>query len=121
MIKRKKKSIEKVEEEIREAGRMKIFHDLLWSKLPRKKVCSSCGVEIHGQNKSYYWDHLIEKSVHPELKYAEWNMYFCCGECHGSKTNGFPTDKHKQAIEEAKKKYEETILLQKEDLRTQEG
>lgn len=34
-------------------------------------------------------------------------MFFCCGECHTKKGNGFPTKKHQKAINKAKEKYEE--------------
>lgn len=103
--KKQSKTSEKLEEERIEAGRMRLFFDLLWAALPREKHCSSCGVRIYGENKSIYWDHLIEWSKRPDLKYEEGNMYFCCFECHQKKSNGFPTEAHKAAIEEAKLKF----------------
>lgn len=105
-IKRKEKTQEQKEKDREEGARMWFFFSLLWSKLPKDKFCSSCGTPIWGENKSYYWDHLLEwkKDEYAHLKYEEENMYFCCGDCHTKKTNGFPTPKHKEAIEEAKKK-----------------
>jgi len=37
------------------------------------------------------------------LKYEKKNMFFCCGDCHTKKGNGFPVEKHREAIEKAKK------------------
>ena len=78
---------------------------MLWSKLPKEKKCSSCGRRIYGENKPLYWDHLLERNKYPHLQYEEENMYFCCGECHTSKTNGWPKPNHKAAIEHAKQKF----------------
>lgn len=79
----------------------------LWEKLPKKKKCQSCGAPIWGENRSYYWDHLLEKNKYPECRMEEWCLYFCCFTCHSLKTNGFPTKNHKKAIQEAKNKYQE--------------
>lgn len=105
MIKRKKKSISDIEIDRVGAARMKLFYDLLWSKLPKDKRCTSCNIPIYGDNKPLYWDHLIEQQKRPDLIYEEGNMYFCCGECHQLKTNGYPNENHKQAMMMAKEKY----------------
>lgn len=82
----------------------------LWRALPEKK-CWSCGAKIYGPNKPLYWDHLLEKSKYPELRYEKENLYFCCGDCHQKKNMGWPTDKHKQAI----KKAESIFLTQNQE------
>lgn len=77
--------------------------DELWEKLPKPRKCWSCDKKITGQNLSVYWDHLLEREFYPEFTLEERNLYFCCLKCHDSKTKGFPTEEHKQAIERAKK------------------
>ena len=74
----------------------------LWKSMPYKKFCKSCGTPIYGEFSTLYFDHLLEKKMYPEFTFEEKNIYFCCGNCHLSKTNGFPTENHKKAIEEAK-------------------
>lgn len=51
------------------------------------------------------FDHLLEKSTYPDIMYERWNIFICCFQCHGNKSNGFPGDKHKEAIERAKEIY----------------
>lgn len=72
----------------------------MWKSLTSKK-CWSCDKKIYGPNKPLYWDHLLEKSKYPELRYERKNLFFCCPDCHAKKEAGFPTAKHKQAIDMA--------------------
>jgi hypothetical protein len=51
------------------------------------------------------FDHLLEKSKHPELKYEKENIILVTFEEHEKKTNGFPDEKHKELIEVAKQKF----------------
>lgn len=81
------------------------FFQQLWKNLPKNKYCQSCGVKIYGENKPLYWDHLLERNKYPNLQYEKDNMFFCCGDCHASKTNGWPKPKHKEAIEKAKQQF----------------
>lgn len=104
-MRKSNKKEEKLEQELRDKALMKFFFDLLWSELPKDKFCFSCGKKIWGENKPLYWDHLLEKQKYPEYKYEKENMYFCCGDCHESKSSGYPTEKHKAAIEAAKQKF----------------
>ena len=69
------------------------------------RYCQSCECRIYGENKNYYHDHLIEKSSHPKLKYEMGNLALVCLECHTKKTNGSPTERHRELIEAAKKRY----------------
>lgn len=74
----------------------------LWKKLPKVKECTSCGKRIWGDFLTLYFDHLLPKKKYPQFEFEEKNIYFCCADCHTKKENGFPTDKHKEAIEKAK-------------------
>lgn len=55
---------------------------------------------------SWMFDHLLEKSKYPDIKYEKWNILMVTFQQHSMKTNGYPVELHKQAIEESKKKYE---------------
>lgn len=55
--------------------------------------------------RSYYFDHLIEKSSRPDLAYEKDNIFICCLACHTLKTDGHPTEVHKEAIEKAIEKF----------------
>ncbi len=54
---------------------------------PRK--CKSCDKPIYGDFAPIYFDHLLEKSSFEEIAMEEWNIYFCCTDCHNLKNNGF--------------------------------
>ncbi len=73
----------------------------IWNKLPEKN-CWSCGSYLGEEALSMFFDHLLEKSNRPDLDLNEDNIFICCSQCHTLKTNGKPTEKHKEAIEEAK-------------------
>lgn len=74
----------------------------LWKKMPYTKKCRSCGTKIWGEFLTLYFDHLLPKKKYPKFEFEEKNIYFCCGECHSKKENGFPTVNHKNAMEKAK-------------------
>jgi 5-methylcytosine-specific restriction endonuclease McrA len=76
---------------------------MIWKKRPHE--CESCGRFLGNEALSSYFDHLLEKSTYPELRYKEENIFLVCVECHDKKTRGFPTDKHKEAIVNFKTKY----------------
>jgi 5-methylcytosine-specific restriction endonuclease McrA len=82
--------------------RKKMFLDI-WSKLT-KKNCWSCNAYLGEEPLSIFFDHLVEKSKHPELDLVKENIYICCVDCHTKKTMGNPTEAHKKAIKEAKLK-----------------
>lgn len=96
------KTVEQMEENSRETQKMWDLFTHLWNRLPARKYCWACKAPIWGENLSIYWDHLLEKSSFPELKFEEQNLFFCCPDCHTRKGNGFPHIVHKQAIEKAK-------------------
>ena len=73
----------------------------VWKKLKRKN-CQQCGVYLGSTIKSYFFDHLIERSKRPDLELEEKNIFICCGNCHTNKTNGNPGEIHRKAIENVK-------------------
>lgn len=81
------------------------FFQQLWDRMPKKKNCQSCGAPIWGENKTYYWDHLLTQQKYPECRLMDWCLYFCCLECHQKRTNGHPTENHAKAIEKAQQHY----------------
>lgn len=100
--KQKQKNKEKAEA----TKRLHVFFLELWDKLPKNKKCICCGDSIWGEISTIYFDHLLEKSKYPELAMEIDNIYYpVCSNCHGSKTNGYPKPKHKEAILKAKEKY----------------
>lgn len=73
-----------------------------WKLKPH--ICQSCGCRLLGENKSIYHDHLLEhgRERYEHLKYEMDNLFLVCFDCHTKKGNGYPTEKHKEAIEIAK-------------------
>lgn len=94
--KQKEKNIVKKELTIQQ---FEMFREI-WEE--REHICQSCGKQLYGEPLSLYFDHLLEKSQYKELTLVKENIYICCGDCHSAKTNGFPTQNHKIAIEKAK-------------------
>lgn len=83
--------------------KMYALFDLHWDTHPDKK-CESCGKQLWGENLTIYHDHLLEKSVYPELMYAIDNLFLVCLDCHTKKPSK-PTENHLEAIEQAKKRF----------------
>jgi len=104
-LKKKPKTVEQKEENRQEIEKMWDFFNELWAKLPVIKKCWGCKKRIFGENLSVYWDHLIRKTDHPELKYEKDNMFFCCLDCHTKKEGGFAVESHQEAINKAKEKF----------------
>lgn len=69
------------------------------------RVCNSCGKQLSNEIRSYYFDHLIEKSKRPDLALEKDNIFLCCLECHALKTDGHPTEIHQKAIEKARERF----------------
>lgn len=68
-------------------------------------ICESCKQQIWGELKSLYIDHILEKSVFPQLRYEPDNIAILCTDCHSSKTNGIVNSVYKNRIEKAKKEF----------------
>lgn len=81
------------------------FRQFYFSQPPGNRKCWSCGSPLANEPRSYYFDHLIEKSKRPDLAFETENIFLCCLECHSLKTDGHPTEKHQEAIEKAKERF----------------
>ena len=97
MLKRKKKVFDK--EAIEKQNELFQLH---WNT--KSHYCESCKAYLGKENKTIFHDHLLEKSKYPEYRYELWNLYLVCLACHDEKTRGFPTEKHKLAIEKVLEK-----------------
>lgn len=89
---------------------MNAFFLQVWNGRKEHK-CENCGKWLGKEPLSYMFDHLLEKSKHPELKYEEDNIMLVCLECHNNKTRGFLTDLVRVKIEEVRKKFENLLSL----------
>jgi hypothetical protein len=76
----------------------------IWNKRPHYSEVS--GVWLGNEPKSWMFDHLLEKSKYPEIKYEKWNIALVSFDEHSRKTNGFPLPKHQELIELARGIYE---------------
>jgi 5-methylcytosine-specific restriction endonuclease McrA len=103
---KKKAKGEEITEKDKGKYKMMAFFELFWLSLPEgARVCRSCEKPLYEPIRSYYFDHLIEKSKRPDLAYKPENIFLCCLTCHSLKTDGHPTEKHKDAIEKAKERF----------------
>ena len=89
---------------------MNAFFLQVW-KNRKQHDCENCGKWLGKEPLSYMFDHLLEKSKYPELKYEEDNIMLVCLECHDNKTRGFLTDLVRVKIEEVRKKFENLLSL----------
>lgn len=97
-----KQKIKDVEKKKYTIKQFNLFYDI-WAK--RRHYCESCGLWLGNEPLSIFFDHLLEKSKYEQFALMEENIFLCCYNCHSKKTNGFPTEKHKKAIEQAKIKF----------------
>jgi len=87
---------------------MNAFFLQIWNK-KKEHNCENCGKWLGKEPLSYMFDHLLEKSKFPELKYEEDNIMLVCLECHDNKTRGFLTDLVRAKVEEVRKKFENLL------------
>jgi 5-methylcytosine-specific restriction endonuclease McrA len=107
-LKRGKSKLKKAKQLVdkSQAYQMHKFFKDFWDALPKEfKKCWSCEKPLYDPVRSYYFDHLVEKSKRPDLAFKLENIFICCLECHALKTDGHPTDPHREAIEKAKEKF----------------
>jgi hypothetical protein len=97
LAKNKKNNIENV-------NKMHKFFMSIWRKRKEHK-CENCKIPLGNEPLSYMFDHLLEKSKYPELKYEEDNIFLTCLMCHDKKTRGFITEIVKERINFVKEKY----------------
>lgn len=81
---------------------MKEFFLEVWNERPIHK-CQMCGEWLGNEPLSYMFDHLLEKSKYPDLKYEKYDIGYLCLLCHDAKTRGFPSEDYLKLIENAKK------------------
>lgn len=93
--------IKKKEVNIEEIDKMWNFFYSIWRKRKNHK-CEMCGKWLGNEPLSYMFDHILEKSKYPELKYEEDNIAYLCLLCHDSKTRGFPSEEYLKKIQETK-------------------
>jgi 5-methylcytosine-specific restriction endonuclease McrA len=90
-------------EKQQEREKMMGFFLSIWKK--RKHRCTNCDKWLGNEPLSYMFDHLLEKSKYPHLKYEEDNICIVCLECHDNKTRGFPGEKIKNLIKTVREKF----------------
>lgn len=103
-IKRKVKSQVDFQEEynkkVSASNKMWRFFEDIWNE--REHNCQNCGRYLGNIIKSFFFDHLLEKSKYPEFAHVKQNIFLVCADCHICKTNSFPKPKHRAAIEYVK-------------------
>jgi 5-methylcytosine-specific restriction endonuclease McrA len=95
-LKRKAPDKQTVHERKAQSAKDWAFYESIW--VNRSHTCEvHDGYKFLGyEPKKYMFDHLIEKSTHPELRYEPENIALVCSDCHSSKTNGHPNIRHQQ-------------------------
>jgi len=97
------KTVKNVENK-RNISDMNEFFLQVW-KNRKQHDCENCGKWLGKEPLSYMFDHLLEKSKFPELKFEEDNIMLVCLECHDNKTRGFLTDLVRGKIDDVRKKF----------------
>lgn len=85
----------------RKAIEMWDFYMEIWKERPH--VSEVSGDPLGRTPKSWMFEHLLEKSKHPELRFVKKNVILCTFAEHEVKTMGNPLPKHKELIDKAKK------------------
>ena len=83
-----------------ELEKMRDLFLLIWRKRPH--VCIICGAGLGSEPHSYNFDHILEKSKYPELKFEEQNIALVCLDCHATKCMGFFPPSYAKLIEKTK-------------------
>jgi len=102
-IKKKPLTEEQIQEQKLQRDKDWQFYKEIWEE--REHRCTICSDKIYGELKSLYMDHIVEKSVRPELRYEKGNIAILCQHCHCKKTDGVIGEKYRDIIEETKRKY----------------
>ena len=72
----------------------------IWKK--RAHRCENCDAQLGSEPLSYMFDHVLEKSKYPDLRYEEENICMLCLDCHSDKTNSKLSDFMKEKIKKVK-------------------
>ncbi len=102
-IGKNKSNKDKLIDIVNESGKMVSFFMDIWYK--KHHICENCGTYLGEEARSYMFDHLLEKSKYPELKYEEGNIMILCLECHDKKTRGFISETIQNRINQVKTKF----------------
>ncbi len=62
------------------------FYISIWDE--RLHICENCSCSLGSEPLTIFFDHILEKSKHPALRYEKNNIWLLCWECHTNKTNG---------------------------------
>lgn len=74
------------------------FYLSIWNS--REHICEYCGAKLGKEPLTVYFDHILEKSKYPELRYNEKNIWLLCMTCHDNKSRGNLSDSMKQKIQQ---------------------
>lgn len=79
-----------------DAERRNNFFMSIWRRRPH--VCEICGRPLGSEPLTYMFDHLLEKSKYPDLKWEPDNIVLACLECHDLKNRGRIGEKYREKI-----------------------
>ena len=79
---------------------MRQFFLSIWNKRPHR--CENCDTYLGNEPLSYMFDHVLEKSKYPDLRYEKENICMLCLDCHSDKTNCKLSDFMKEKIKKVK-------------------
>lgn len=82
---------------------MRQFFLSIWKKKAHR--CENCDAQLGNEPLSYMFDHVLEKSKYPNLRYEEENICMLCLDCHSDKTNCKLSDFMKEKIKIVSKKF----------------
>lgn len=82
---------------------MRNFFLEIWNNRPHR--CENCREWLGNEPLSYMFDHLLEKSKYPDLRFEKDNIMLVCLECHDNKTRGNITEFVKNRIEKVRNKF----------------
>jgi 5-methylcytosine-specific restriction endonuclease McrA len=71
----------------------------------RLHECEICLAKLGDEPLSYMFDHLLEKSTHPNLKFEKENIALVCLECHDKKSRGIISEKYQERINFVRTKF----------------
>ena len=83
---------------------MRNFFLDIW-KTRQDHKCENCKKWLGNEPLTYMFDHVLEKSKYPDLKYEEENIMYLCIMCHDNKTRGFMSPMMKEREKQLLIKY----------------
>lgn len=105
--KQSEKQRQKVKENVKLTAKQTEFFNQIWEERKRedgRNYCEVSGERLPSEPLSIYFDHLVEKSTHPEYRFDPENIIIVSWDVHANKTNGFPHPEHLRRINEFKEK-----------------